>query len=337
VVVFDEPADKIIEIARDEGIVISRRELSEWHRCRLIRKPRQLHLGQGKGSGTIYPRGTARQAITCAVLMAHLRSKRKVGWELWVRGYPVAERYWRAPFKRALKAFRFLSSYFADSADPTDGVPALSDQADEFFSEVALCPKAPKGWGIARRRLGQKRFEDLLAIILSTAIGSFEVSEDGASGPASPTRILARLLGVEAGHHMRRIPLSPILEVTGEAVVENLAAMAKVLPQISRSVSMARLSETVLSEVRDELVFLRKFYLSVRESEGRNEPRSAPDVPFVRQAFGNLSLDGQAAAILLWWASRKVPGWRERLHELRQAVVLAVEQTKSGRGEYAKS
>ena len=198
-VVFDEPADKIIEIARDEGIVISRRELSEWHRCGLIRKPRQLHLGQGKGSGTIYPRGTARQAITCAVLMAHLRSKRKVGWELWVRGYPVAERYWRAPFKRALKAFRSLSSYFADSADPTDGVPALSDQADEFFSEVALRPKAPKGWGIARRRLGQKRFEDLLAIILSTAIGSFEVSEDGASGPASPTRILARLLGVEAG------------------------------------------------------------------------------------------------------------------------------------------
>jgi hypothetical protein len=228
-------------------------------------------------------------------------------------------------------------SYFADSADPTDGVPALSDQADEFFSEVALRPKAPKGWGIARRRLGQKRFEDLLAIILSTAIGSFEVSEDGASGPASPTRILARLLGVEAGHHMRRIPLSPILEVTGEAVVENLAAMAKVLPQISRSVSMARLSETALSEVRGELVFLRKLYLSVRESERRDEPRSTPDVPFVRQAFGNLSLDGQAAAILLWWASRKVPGWRERLHELRQAVVLAVEQTKSGRGQYAKS
>jgi hypothetical protein len=337
VTIFDEPTDKIIEIARNEGITISRRELSEWHRHGLIPKPRQLRLGQAKERGSVYPHGTARQAITCAVLMAALHSRRKVGWELWVRGYKVAGRYWRAPFKRALKAFRFLSSYFSDRADPTDGMPTLSDQADEFFSKVALLPKTPKGLGIARRRLGKERFEDLLAIIFSTAIGSFEVSEDEASGPASPTRILARFLGVEAGHHKRRVPLSAILEVTGEAVVENLAAMAKVLPQISRLMSTARLSETVLSEVREELVSLRRLYLSVRESEGRIEPRSTPDIPLVRQLFGNLSLDGQASAILIWWASRKVPGWRERLHELRQAVMEAVKQRQRGGGENAKS
>ena len=36
VVVFDEPADRIIEIAREKGLTLSRRQLAEWHRHGLI-------------------------------------------------------------------------------------------------------------------------------------------------------------------------------------------------------------------------------------------------------------------------------------------------------------
>src|SRR5208282_3006868 len=112
----DEPADRIIELASKEGVTLSRRQLAEWHRYGLIRKPKQSRLGRGKGSESIYPRGTARQAMACAVLMARFTSKRRVGWELWVLGYPVAERFWRAPLKRAHKTFRLASSYLRDNA-----------------------------------------------------------------------------------------------------------------------------------------------------------------------------------------------------------------------------
>jgi hypothetical protein len=165
---------------------------------------------------------------------------------------------------------------------------------------------------------------------VSTAIGSFEVLEEAGNSLASPSRLVARFLGVEAGQHKRNVRVKSILEVTGKAVADNLAEMAKVLPQISKSISAARMSEATLSEVRDELAFLIKLYLSVRERENRIGPGSAPDVPVVRRLFGSMSPDDQATAILLWWASRKVPGWRERIHELREAVTEAVKQRQRG-------
>ena len=168
-------------------------------------------------------------------------------------GYTVAERFWRAPVKRAHKTFRFLGSYLSDSHDP------LAERADALIAKIAGRPQSPNRFGVACRRLGQERFEELIAIALAAAIGSFELSEDAASGTRSPTRILARLLGVEAGQHKRRVPLSPILEATGEAVEENVASMAKLLPQISKSISGTRLSEAALSEVRDELGAIRFF------------------------------------------------------------------------------
>jgi hypothetical protein len=123
-VVFDEPADRIIEAALNAGFPLSRRQLAEWHRHGLIPKPKQLPLGRGKGSASIYRHGTTRQAITCAILMIRFGSLRRVGWELWVLGYPVAERLWRPPLKRAHKAFRFLASYLSDRLDP------LGERAD---------------------------------------------------------------------------------------------------------------------------------------------------------------------------------------------------------------
>ena len=90
-------------------------------------------------------------------------------------------------------------------------------------------------------------------------------------------------------------------------MAENLAAMAKVLPQIAKSISVARLSTAVLLEIHQELALLRNSYLSVRESERRIEPRSAPDIGLVHRLFESLSPDDQASAILIWWASREVP------------------------------
>jgi hypothetical protein len=222
-----------------------------------------------------------------------------------------------------------VSSYLRDNGEPDDTAPLLSERADAIIAKIARLSPASRRLGLARRRLGQQRFEELLAMIASTAIGSFELPEDATNSPASPTRVLARLLGVEAGQHKRHVPLSSIIEVSGGAVAENLAAMAEVLPQISKSISVSRLSKAVLLEVHDELAFLRNSYLSVRESERRIEPRSVPDIPLVHQLFGSLSPDDQASAILIWWASRKVPGWRERLAKLRQAAMAAVKQRQN--------
>jgi hypothetical protein len=59
-VVYDEPADWIVEQAQQQSVTLSRRKLADWHRAGLIPKPDQEFLGGLDGSESIYPRGTLR-------------------------------------------------------------------------------------------------------------------------------------------------------------------------------------------------------------------------------------------------------------------------------------
>ncbi len=107
---YAEEADWIVERARQQDVTFSRRQLADWHRAGLIPKPDREFLGGPEGTKSMYPRGTLRQAIACAALMDHFGETDRVGWELWMRGFKVAERYWRAPLREAHEMFRRFSS-----------------------------------------------------------------------------------------------------------------------------------------------------------------------------------------------------------------------------------
>jgi hypothetical protein len=122
--VYDEPATWIVERARGHGTVLARRKLADWHRAGLIAKPDRNFLGGPEGSESIYPRGTLRQAIACSILMKQFASVERVGWELWMGGFPVAEHHWREPLREAHEMFQLFLSVAASSDDDDLETPA---------------------------------------------------------------------------------------------------------------------------------------------------------------------------------------------------------------------
>ena len=105
-VVYDEPADWIVEQARHQGVTFSRRQLADWHRAGLIPDPDRNYLGGRDGTESIYPSGALRQAIACAILMKQFGSIERVGWELWMRGFSVPDQLWREPLREAHGMFQ---------------------------------------------------------------------------------------------------------------------------------------------------------------------------------------------------------------------------------------
>ena len=148
--------------------------------------------------------------------MKQFGSVERVGWELWVRGFSVAERLWREPLREAHQMFLLAHSFASNDRSEDDG-PELSDAADEFIETAGDRRDAPRRMGIARRRLGRDGFKELLGIVLSAFIGAFKLTEEGAGESTDPKHVLSRLLGTEAGRHKAAIPHSPFLSVTGAA------------------------------------------------------------------------------------------------------------------------
>ena len=106
-----------VEEARRQGVNLSRRKLADWHRAGLIPEPDRAFLGGPDGSESIYPRGTLRQVIACSILMKQFSSIERVGWELWMRRFPVAEQHWREPLREAHSMFQLTPSLAADDPD----------------------------------------------------------------------------------------------------------------------------------------------------------------------------------------------------------------------------
>jgi hypothetical protein len=69
------------------------------------------------------------------------------------------------------------------------------------------------------------------------------------------------------------------------------------------------------------LTFLAHSYLSVRQNEARIVPGSTPDLMLLEQLFERLGPKEQAALLLVWFAVRNIPGWRENLDVLRHGAL----------------
>lgn len=326
--VYDEPADWIVGQARQVGVSISRGQLADWHRAGLIAKPNREFPGGRDGSELIYPHGTLDQAIACAILMKRFGSVERVGWELWMRGRKVAECYWRTALIGAHEDFVSLSKKVTEPPEADDnGPPQLNRDADDLIAMIAERAEAPRRMGIARRRLGSERLKEFLSIVLSAAIGGFSLTERSKHETLDPVSVFARLVGTKPAQHKAAPPHSPLLQVTGEAVVENLLAMVDGLSRIP-AITLKEISEAELASARGELAFLLKAFLAVRENEARIVPGSTPDLALIRQLFEDLGPKEQATRLLIWLAVRDIPGWRENLEALRQLVIAELTKGK---------
>lgn len=86
------------------GSSVTLDQIERWRREGLLPHPRQVGHGRGKGSHIEVPHASVAQAREIASLYAIRRKRDWVGWQLWLRGFDVAERYWREPLTNARNA-----------------------------------------------------------------------------------------------------------------------------------------------------------------------------------------------------------------------------------------
>jgi hypothetical protein len=81
---------------------VSEDQLERWRLKGLLPKVNQVGKGRGAGSETRFPVGTANQVIAIAELLSVKEKFSFVGWQLWMRGFNVDERYWKPEINNAI-------------------------------------------------------------------------------------------------------------------------------------------------------------------------------------------------------------------------------------------
>lgn len=109
----------IQSFAAQTGQSISRHQLERWRGLGLLPAVKQVGLGRAAGSEIHYPIGTSRQVAAIAELFKIKRKRGFVGWQLWLQGYDVDERYWLPLIESAFDELLTIQNW-AENLDDDD-------------------------------------------------------------------------------------------------------------------------------------------------------------------------------------------------------------------------
>jgi hypothetical protein len=101
-----QPEETLVEVltyARSCGYPTSRSQIRRYQQNELIPKPRQVGLGRGRGSETLYPAETGRQLVAARKALKS-KSLTRARWRLWWDGWHVQPEIIKADLQRGLRA-----------------------------------------------------------------------------------------------------------------------------------------------------------------------------------------------------------------------------------------
>ena len=155
--------------ARKAGFRVSGNQLHRYQQEGLIPSPRQQHLGQGKGTETLYPPGTAEQLIELCKRLKEKRSLKEACWDMWWNGRSISERPIRTLFDQQLEfveALRDQAKIQLDRGrvDEDRDLVAALDNAGRDRRPDALVARM-------RRRTGRENFPTFLNFAVRAAAG----------------------------------------------------------------------------------------------------------------------------------------------------------------------
>ncbi|MBI4346974.1 MAG: hypothetical protein HY553_08980 [Elusimicrobia bacterium] len=232
-----ETPDDIIAYARDRALTITRAQLERWHTRGPLHHPEQVWLGQGRGSETRYPRGTAELVVAALQRQPRPRDLTMLTWELWLAGYDVPLETVRAYLAnvarwhdRIVAAMRTLG--FARRV--------LPGPARRLLGRAAIRRMRVRGLpGIATRLGSPERVETVLRTLGQVLTGGYKqsyqvaihdggVAVDGRALPSTDSDglLLERAIGIERGRVDRLAGAGPWL--SGDPT-EGLVALTKML------------------------------------------------------------------------------------------------------------
>ncbi len=266
-------------------------QVERWRREDLLPHPRQIGHGRGKGSHTEVPFASVAQVQEIVRLYAIRRKRDWVGWQLWLRGFDVAECYWRKPLKNARKAMldtrqaavRYERATLVAHADPT----AVKDRV---LSAVRNTPfYAPM------TKIPAEYVETLTGFLQEIALGEFTgFSREGNSHPNR--KELDAVLTVMGANTAG----SRLIAGFGGTIESELQDIAKAFAAIARRNSIAEPSR----EVRHEFLAAMEIGISLYWISKPILGHRALSI-FNRIAT-NPAITTQAAMLLIWTHYRNV-------------------------------
>lgn len=199
-----EPSASLIDAAKAAGYSLTENRLARWHRDGLLPRPIVKHLGQGRGTVSLYPCGTTRQLIDLLALRQGRGSLLDVGFRLWLAGYPVSDRYSfdylrdvAVQYDRIIRRLKEARDRLLSDDDE------IQDEAWADLAKISTKRIEIKFVRRIRKRVGRKRFVTFLRIVLDVATGEFEgfsTEYDNPSGSYDDSVLRAALgiMGIKA-------------------------------------------------------------------------------------------------------------------------------------------
>ena len=148
---------------------VTNAQLARWRREDLLPKVKQVQTAY-RGSEVLYPSGTASQILAILTLLKTKRKFEYVRWELWWRGFPVDERYWKPQLRNALKwGDRVLKiwSWLVDRDDQ-------SDRDATIYDEIKSPTKPNIVMSRIFGRLADNRLPTFFRVLSEIALGRFD-------------------------------------------------------------------------------------------------------------------------------------------------------------------
>ncbi len=242
---------------------VSDDQLERWRGAgllpRVIQVPNAYH-----GSSVRHSVGTAAQVCAIVELLAQKQLFDFVGWELWWRGFPVDEKYWKPTLVEAAKAGDRRLKKIRKRMAQNDQINSddLSAMPRTMFDEIRI--SGPTNFIFSRvlRRIKNGELPILMRTLAETAVGRFDGFEPptGDNGN-SDGEIAARAFDLEKSQKAsvkREIGAWP--RNLTDLILDQQSGFADALPVVLDDLSRAHASSALMEAIersRPELLCAR--------------------------------------------------------------------------------
>nr|WP_321360635.1 hypothetical protein [uncultured Hyphomonas sp.] len=151
----------------EQGVRVKDSELRSWRRLGLLPPSRESGIAR-------HPISSVAQIFEITRLFEIKKKADFVGWQLWLRGYDVDERYWRPLIESSAKDVQKWSKRITNLVRRADDDEATGDALDGEILELANTGKLPPPLSNTKRNVSAEDQADALRILLDAIAGSFD-------------------------------------------------------------------------------------------------------------------------------------------------------------------
>lgn len=197
----------IFSAASATGHAVTPAQLARWAAFGLIGRPRQVGLGRGEGTATVYPAGTSRRVLAiCAALPRHRRLS-EIAWQLWLDGEAIEDRLIRAYLESAARLHdRILA--LARMLGFTR--PEVTARALKLLSAISHSRTIPRDLKAQVR--SAERIETVMRASLQVMLGTYDATAAAILRDEDDDRIMVeRAIGISGARTDRILDLPPLV------------------------------------------------------------------------------------------------------------------------------